>query len=109
MQRITLQIPETLNDGTQVAAESFASYEVELHDIAGGFTLTHAIGSWRAPSGAIYRDALRLYAIDVADAQTVLERVLHLADRIRRDLDQEAVYVTVSPIEATLVTELVVA
>ena len=107
MDRVTLQVPETLNDGSVTPVGQFASYEDELIEIAGGFTLGHAIGAWRSPSKESYREPLRLYAIDVPDAQTILETVLRLANRIRIELAQEAVYVTVAPVEAMSVTEYV--
>lgn len=109
MERVTLHVPETLNDGSPVPLEQLAVYEAELFEIAKGYTLTHAIGAWRSPSGERYREPLRLYAIDVVDAQTVLDRVLRLAHLIRVELTQEAIYVTVAPIDALGVTEYVAA
>jgi hypothetical protein len=107
MDRVTLYVPETLNDGSVTPMRRLASYEDELIEIAHGFTLTHAIGVWRSPEQTKYREPLRLYSIDVPDAQTVLERLLELAGRIRVELAQEALYVTVSPVDAMSVTEYV--
>lgn len=120
MYRVTLHLPEALNDGSPVPPEQFALYEDELLEIVAlarvssgsgeeGFILSHVIGGWRSPSNKKYREPFRLYAIDVADAQTVLDRVVRLAHLIRVDLVEEAVYLTVSPIDATTVTEYVAA
>lgn len=107
--RITLHVPETLNDGTPVATERFTAYEDALIEIAGGYTLAHAIGAWQSSDGTIYREPLRLYSVDVQDVAACLPRVHDLALRIRAELIQIEVYVTVSPIEATGVTEHAVA
>jgi hypothetical protein len=117
MDRITLHIPETVNDGLPLSKDSFARYEAALLDLTAddagsrgqGFTLTHAIGVWRSPSGAQFRERLRLYAVDVADASSVLGAVRALASSIGRELDQEAVYLAVTPILAQSLTHYVAA
>jgi hypothetical protein len=121
MERITLHTPEALNDGSPVPPDLFFAYEDELYDIAleaklasgsgdEGFTISPGvIGAWRSPSGERYREPLRLYCLDVVEAEPVLTLVFRLADRIRRELSQHTVYVTVAPIDVTTVTEHVVA
>lgn len=104
MDRLVLHIPETLNDGLAVSPARLAQYEDELLEIAGGFTLTHAIGAWRAASGQTYREPLRLYAVDVG-ADSAGERLRRLAARIARELGQVAVYVTGSPISDESVSQ----
>lgn len=118
MERITLHVPETLGDGSPVPPEQLEVYEDELHEIAlaakisagfgnEGFAIVYVTGAWRSPLGKTYREPIIRYEIDVADAQTVVDRVLQLGHRIRADLTQESVYVTVSPIDAVTVTEYV--
>jgi hypothetical protein len=97
MERITLHVPETLNDGSTVSSDQFAAYENELLELAGGFTLTHGIGAWRSLAGATYREPQRLYAVDVADAPAV-RKLLALAERMAFDLEQDVFYVTSSSI-----------
>ncbi|MDQ5819899.1 MAG: DUF3574 domain-containing protein [Actinomycetota bacterium] len=104
MERITLHVPETLNDGVPVALGDLQAYETELLEIAGGFTVTPAIGAWRSPSGELHREPLRLYSLDVLDARVVRAQVLELAQRITAELEQEAVYVTVTRVEAVEAT-----
>jgi hypothetical protein len=106
MDRITLYIPETLNDGSSVGQELFDCYEAALLDLTTdaaetggqGFTLTHAIGGWRSPSGVLFRETMRLYAVDVEDASSIIDAVHALAHTISRELGQEAVYITLTPI-----------
>lgn len=122
MERITLHVPEALNDGSPVPPEVFEAYEDELYDIAldakisagglgeEGFTiLVGAIGAWRSPSGTKYKEPLRLYCLDVADARPVLDALRHLAHRITTELGQEVVYLTISPNDGIAVRQYVVA
>lgn len=121
MQRLTLHVPETLNDGSRVPNDVFEGYEDDLLDIAlesklssgageEGFTLArNVVGVWRSPSGNKHKEFVRLYWLDVADSAPIRDLVLHLADRIKGELAQEAVYVTIGPIDVTLVTEHAVA
>jgi hypothetical protein len=121
MRRITLHVPEKLNDGSPVPEDVFESYEDDLYDITyearvssgfgeEGFNITrNVIGNWRSASGKKYREPLRLYWFDVADAEVVEHLVLRLAHRMKVELGQEGIYTTVTPVEASLVTELAVA
>ena len=103
IERLTLHVPETLNDGTPVTIGQFAEYEAELLGISTGFTLTHGIGVWRSDAGIVYREPVRLYAVDVSTDSDARDRLSSLADRIGRELAQRAVYVTASPIDQELV------
>jgi len=115
MERITIHVPELLPDGSRVPANVLAAFEQQLCELASdarlmsaganeeGFTiLTGATGAWRSNEG-MYREPLRLYFVDVADAESGLEVARTIADSLRVALDQQAVYLTVSPIDALLV------
>ncbi len=101
MQRVTLHVPEVLNDDSIVPPSYFAEIEDELCRVAGGFTLTHGIGCWRDNAGCLYREPLGLYIVDVASAASVTE-LRGLALRVGRALDQVAVYVTVAAVAVEL-------
>jgi hypothetical protein len=112
VERVALYIPKNLNDGRPVAKGVLESYEDELFEIAldageNGFTRSSIFGMWRFPDGTKFREPVIKYELDVSDSNLILDRVLHLAERVREELRQDAVYVTVSPIEAHLVTERV--
>jgi hypothetical protein len=121
MERIAIHVPEVVPDGSPASAVVFASLEQRLFDIASdaklasaglteeGFTILSGVGAWRSPNGKGYRESVRLYCLDVADAHSVLEAVLDVAAWIRVALKQESVYVTISPIEAMTVSEVVAA
>ena len=112
VQRVTLHVPEVLNDGTPVGSRTFEAIEDQLLGVAAaarrasgigeeGFTvLSGAFGVWRSPTGRIYRERQRLFLLDVPDVGRVFEQVVALADWVRTDLDQESVYVTVVELEA---------
>lgn len=104
MHRVTLHVPETRNDGSPVATAELEAHEAELLQIAGGFTLIPAIGAWRSSTGEVYREPLRLYAVDVADERTVRAQMLELAECMSAELGQEVIYLTVSEVVATGVT-----
>lgn len=118
MQRISLHVPEVLNDGSAVPLELYDPYEDELLNIAleaqaetgigeVGFSASlNVLGVWRSDLGQKHREPIRLYWLDVGDLRRPLERVRRLAIRIRHELDQAAVYVTVVPVDVVLVTEL---
>jgi hypothetical protein len=122
MERITIHVPELLPDGSPVPPHLIARFEERLLDVTleaklasngvneEGFTIvTGVVGAWRSTTGRTYREPLCLYYLDVADARFVHDRVLEIADGIRAALKQEAVYVTVAPIEPMLVREAVAA
>lgn len=117
VERITFHVPEVLPDGSSVPAELLASYEEELFDIASrawlasggmneeGFTiLTGAVGAWRSPSGKTYREPVRLYCLDVTQVEAVLDDVRRAAERMRVGLKQEAIYLTITPVEASTIS-----
>ena len=101
--RLTLHVPEALNDGSPVCPSQFEAYEAALIDLAGGFTLLPAIGAWRSQSGQIYREPMRLYAIDVADVDATMPVLHKLVRQIGADLAQEAIYVSLTPALADVV------
>lgn len=98
-ERLTLHVPEILNDGSSVGYELLEAYERELLKLAGGFTLRNAIGAWRSHEGVLYREPVRLYSIDVPTASNARRAVAALALRIGHELGQQVVYLTVVPIE----------
>ena len=48
----------------------------------------------------MYREPVIHYEMDVAEADVALGSVQRLAECVLRELDQEAVYVTVAPVDA---------
>jgi hypothetical protein len=102
MTRYTLHVPEQYNDGLQIGEEVHAIIEGELIGAAGGFTLTHGIGAWRSDDGTIYREPMKLYAVD-SDDPDVPCRLGELAGRVANALRQEAVYLTTAAIGTELV------
>jgi hypothetical protein len=99
--RFTLHVPEQLNDGTPTPLERLEQIEEALLVIAGGFTLTHGIGAWKS-GDTIYREPVRLYHTDADEADGLL--LAELARNVARDLQQEAVYLTATDIDAQLIT-----
>lgn len=104
MTRYTLHVPEHYNNGDPVSSEYFAEVEARIEDVAGGWTLTHGIGGWLGDDGR-YREPVRLYAMDVDDLDALRASIAlrGLAQKIARELDQEAVYLTAQEIAPTLV------
>jgi hypothetical protein len=117
--RITLHVPEELPDGSPVEVARFEAYERALFELARrargmtdageeGFTLIRgAVGTWRSPDGVTFREPMRLYCLDVADADEVLDDLRSLSERIQAELNQEAIYLTIAPIDVLLITGLV--
>lgn len=103
MTRHTLHVPAQLNDGQPVGAGILDYVEQRLIAYGGGFTLTEGIGAWRGDDGNVYREPVKLYAVDSASPDTA-DEILLLARRICDLLDQEAVYVTAIDLTTSLVT-----
>ena len=115
MHRITLHVPEALNDGSPIPAGYQTWVEDELGHIAAvaqvesgvgepGITICeHGTGLWWSPAWEKQREPMRLMAIDVADDGTSVDLVYRLAERIGADLGQNKVYMTTSPITVIVV------
>jgi hypothetical protein len=100
-------VPLARNDGEPVTDTELGAIEDDLFNIAGGFTSTDSTGAWRSDDGTVYREPVRVYAVDVADAiqQDAGERLLSLAEFVATALEQEAVYLTAGSIVTRLVTK----
>ena len=122
MERITLHVPEQLNDGTPIPEAVLDSYQRAMGEIAreavivsgngepGYSASPHQLGGWLQPSGHWTEEPMRLIWIDVEVAEVVLARVRKLAFVVKTELAQEAVYVTVAPIaNASAIVEYVMA
>lgn len=105
--RYTVTVPRALNDGTPLDAVTLDTLERELLDIGGGFTAHDAEGAWRDEDGIVYRDPVRVYALDVPDTPHNRAAMFRFADAVAIAADQVAVYVTESPIATHLVTPVV--
>lgn len=109
MDRLTLTVPLSLNDGAPVTETELTAVERELCDIAGGFTFADGIGGWLSPDGVLYREAVRVYTLDVSGSDeerlAASYRLVSYAEFLAGALDQEGVYVTRTPgVKATIVT-----
>lgn len=117
--RITLHLPEELPDGTAVDSGIFAEYEQALLGICAGandigsdegeigFTVIgKTSGAWRSPGGQLVREPMRLYLLDVPEADLVLDEIRQLAERTQAQLEQQAIYVTVAPIRVFVIDRL---
>lgn len=97
--RITFHVPETFNDGSAVSSVFFSLLEYEILSVASGFTFWPAIGVWTGDAKT-YRDPVRLYAVDIPAASSAIDDMARLGEWIKVELDQESVYITVTPIES---------
>lgn len=95
--RLDLLLPVTDNSGHAFQSEDFEAFEDLLITLAGGFTRRgESTGVWRSPSGQIFHDRTRAYAVtvpaDVADSvASSLSRFV--TDRFR----QEAAWIEQTP------------
>lgn len=95
--RLDLLLPLQSNAGDPFPPEDFEAFEDLLITLAGGFTRRgESTGVWRSPSGQIFHDRTRAYAVtvpaDVADSvASSLSRFV--TDRFR----QEAAWIEQTP------------
>ena len=99
-----LFVPKTLNDGTKVADSYVANVAMDLCNTFGGLTLTDARGFWRGLEGRVYDEPMHIFRIDSA-AGNLREKLLALAAEVRKDLDQESVYVRMGKVDVVLVAD----
>lgn len=100
MIRYTLHVPELLNDGTPVPDRTFDEVEQYILSVSDGYTLIHAAGGWRADTGVVTTEPVRLYVID---AYVELTSLRHFARMLAQRLSQEAIYLTTQTVEVELV------
>jgi hypothetical protein len=115
MERITLHVPEVLNDGSPVPAETLEEYEDAMGTIAleslmvgrrgsRGVTVSPGqIGIWWDQDDRKYRERYTLYVMDVYEVGLAFDLTCELAARIKVELGQAGVYVTRFSIDATVV------
>lgn len=105
MTRYTLHIPSNYNDGREVSPTLIRAVEEEILSFADGYTLTLGVGAWKNADGEVYREPVRLYAVDTEDGSALIE----LAEWVADALGQEAVYLTAAEIAPTLIRQAVAA
>jgi hypothetical protein len=103
MTRYTLHVPEQFNDGREIPGYLLDEIELDLAERFGGYTRTSATGGWRADDGTIHIEPMQLYIVDSAAPGTA-GRLSVLAERLARDLKQDAIYLTEQEIQTYLVT-----
>lgn len=92
MTRYTLHVPLATNAGRHLGDLHHTLEDVLVNQF-GGFTLIYGRGGWRGDKVTITEDVV-LYMIDTEDtgiADVVLRRI---AEDIKREAEQEAVYLT---------------
>ena len=91
-----LIVPVNYNDGKPVPNSWFSGLELQLIEAFGGLTVHDATGSWKTPTGSIKREAVRVYTIAHPEGRFSWSPiVLDFARSVKKDLTQEAVYVSI--------------
>lgn len=111
MVRYTLHVPLQADRGAGPrGSTSVLHNEVQgtLSRMASGFTSVRAEGRWRDAHGAIVDEPIMLYMVDVPDdahgsASTDCFTLRSLARYVKRELAQDAVYLTRQTIDTWLI------
>jgi hypothetical protein len=102
MNRYTLHVPLQDNHGRSLGLVH-ASIAERILDVADGYTTTDGFGAWRNPENGIrYSEPVRLYHVDSHDE--LYAELRAIAQSVARVADQDAVYLTVAPLTASLIT-----
>ncbi len=81
------EIPLTTNDGVPFSVGILVPLLRDLYERMGGATVTDALGIWRDGTGAFCLDTSLTVEVRTSDR----EGLVTFLDRVRRDLDQDAV------------------
>lgn len=81
------EIPLTTNDGVPFSVGILVPLLRDLYERMGGATVTDALGIWRDGTGAFCLDTSLTVEVWTSDR----EGLVTFLDRVRRDLDQDAV------------------
>ena len=91
--KLTVHIPQTLNDGSPVSAELLSSISERLFQLFGGMTSEGIVNGIWTDAGIVYRDACeRLF---VVGDNVLLPEAIELIKTIGRELEQKAMYIEV--------------
>jgi hypothetical protein len=96
----TITIPDTLNDGTPVLDDYFETLESRFCDVFGGFLHVLGLGGFKGEH-RVYHEAVTVYQLH--GTHDHLAWLLALAEDVKRDLKQEAVYITRANLDAWMV------
>ena len=99
--RYGLHIPTAYNNGAVIPDGWFDTLHERLGWIADGWTVLPGQGFWRG-SDRCYQEDVLLYVIDLP-SRNPSEALLKLARDVRRELGQEAVYLTREPVIAEVI------
>lgn len=96
MRECTIILPDN-RSGDALPPIAFRSFEREVCQAFGGFTVTLGHGAWRDANGIIIKDTVRVYTIATDDvtfqARDTDDTLRSLARDYGRRLSQDAVYV----------------
>jgi hypothetical protein len=89
MKEARIIIPRETNDGKPVSLDT---YERALCAYFGGFTRTDGQGGFMGVS-LVYHEPVAIYDVAMKDTRRENDKLQALAERVKRELDQEAVYI----------------
>lgn len=99
---VCIHVPTIDNLGGTFGVDTFNAIEDYLLRVFGAFDVAVSNGVWKSDTGRVYRDPKHKYTVDVNTAQDC-HVLREYAETLRDTLNQECVYVTVSPITTYLV------
>lgn len=94
--RVTLHVPEQLNDARPAPQDVLAHLRDELFALGHGFTVLRGEGVGEGSVG-VCREPIMLYVVDVP-VDVPMSVVRSIAEDIRHALGQHVLYVTITPI-----------
>lgn len=97
--KVSIYVPSTMNV-TEACDNTEQTMRVirELSDLFGGATATPAVGGWVCEDGSVVTERVQIvYSFCTTDQlQTHFEDVLDICERIKREMQQEAVTLEVN-------------
>ncbi len=96
-----LFVPCEFNDGKPVK-ESYLDYLAHAFCVMfGGVTTTDAHGRWLS-EGKLYAEPVRIFRVD-SDSDKLREAFTRIANNVKADLKQEAVYIRFGSVDTELI------
>lgn len=88
MREAKIVIPDNYNDGKPIDGAWRDQFEAALVDRFNGFTKHSASGAWAGPNG-VQIEPVTIYIVACSSSRAVQA----FAEQVKRDLDQQAVYI----------------
>ncbi len=104
MARFTIFVPEYDNEGNEIPHVLDACRrQLGLQGFPGRMVIRRAQGDWQGADSSYDTEDLAMVMVDAEDSPETTEKIRRIAEGVKALAGQEAVYVTIQPIQTLLI------